>query len=138
MTKMTILHLAVGALGLLAFVLQGQLMANSLAVSTLEDGTRMMYRTAHIYLMLASVSNILMALIRRVPASGWQGIVVNLCSLAFLVAPFVFSLSFFVESTDADFERPLAALTLYGMFGAGTLLLLLTLFTEWRSGEERS
>ena len=52
-------HLFIGGLGLALFVLQGQYMARILGVANLPDAARMMYRSAHIYLLLASVANVM-------------------------------------------------------------------------------
>ena len=51
-------HLVIGGLGLLIFVLQGQYMTHALGVEHLPDAPRMMYRSAHIYLLLACVANV--------------------------------------------------------------------------------
>ena len=123
--KLQNLHLAVGAIGLVVFAVQGHFMDTTLGVSNLPDGPRLMYRTAHLYLMMASVINILMALLPTESGSGWRARLVTLCGLVFLVAPFLFLLSFIIESNDPQFMRPITVFTHYGVFGAGALLVLL-------------
>ena len=50
------LHLVAGILGLLLFVLQGQYMDHVHDhLAGMEDGPRMMFRSSHIYLLLASL-----------------------------------------------------------------------------------
>lgn len=115
-------HLLVGALGFLLFILQGQYMARMLGMEQLPDGARMMYRTAHIYLMLASLANICAGyfMTRGRPAGYMQRFV----SVLLLACPTLLIWSFFTESANATLERPIASYTLYLLFGSGVLLLL--------------
>ena len=123
--KLQNLHLATGAIGLVVFAVQGHFMDTTLGVSNLPDGPRMMYRTAHLYLMMASVINVLMGLLPTQAGAAWRRGLVTLCSVVFLLAPFLFLLSFIVESNDPAFMRPITVYTQYGVFGAGALLVLL-------------
>jgi hypothetical protein len=115
-------HLLVGALGLLLFILQGQYMARVLGVADLPDAARMMYRSAHIYLLLASVGNVIAGYFMT------PMVVVNhlqrLIGIVLLLAPALFIWSFFTESTIATLDRPIAKAGLYLLFGAAALLLL--------------
>lgn len=115
-------HLVVGGLGLLLFVLQGQTMARLLGVADLPDAARMMYRSAHIYLMLASVTNI------GIGYYMTPAVVMNhlqrLVSIILLISPALLIWSFFNESTVSSLERPIAKAGLYLLFGAGVILLL--------------
>lgn len=122
-------HLIVGATGLVAFALQGQLMEHVIAVSTLPDGERMMYRTSHLYLMLASVINIMRGLSGAQPQNlaHWESLTQRLVSVIFLLAPLFIGASFFFESAHPEFERPMAANALFGIFGAGAVLVLIEL-----------
>jgi hypothetical protein len=115
-------HLLVGGLGLLLFVLQGQYMARVLGVADLPDAARMMYRSAHIYLLLASVAN------AGVGYYITPAVVINplqrLLGIVLLVAPALLIWSFFAESTISTLDRPVARTGLYLLFGAAVLLLL--------------
>lgn len=115
-------HLIMGALGLVLFMLQGQYMARILGVADLPDAARMMYRSAHIYLLLASVANVIAGYFMT-PTT-----VVNylqrLIGAVLLLAPALFIWSFFTESTIATLDRPIAKTGLYLLFGAAALLLL--------------
>jgi len=119
------IHLAVGILGLALFVLQGQYMARVLVVPELPDMPRMFYRTAHLYLMLASALNI--------AAGAWLPAAVGrlqaLCSALLLAAPPLLLWSFFYESTAGAEYRNIASYALYMVFGAAVLLALQAL---WR------
>ncbi|MFK7730896.1 MAG: hypothetical protein AB8B48_04675 [Pseudomonadales bacterium] len=123
------LHLFVGATGLIAFALQGQLMVHVIGVQTLPDGERMMYRTSHLYLMLVCVINIVWAASYRSTEnqSQWQSLVQLLISLVFLVAPLLVGASFFFESSDSQLERPIAEYTLFAIFGSGVVMVLIEL-----------
>ena len=115
-------HLLVGALGLILFLLQGQYMARVLGMETLPDGARMMYRSAHIYLMLASLANVcagyFMTPERKLDALQ------RLISILLLACPALLIWSFFTESASATLQRPIGSYTLYLLFGSGVLLLL--------------
>lgn len=123
------IHLFIGTAGLIAFALQGQLMEHSLGVSELQDGERMMYRTSHLYLMLASVINIVSAVSPQnsITSATWEATLSRLCSILILLAPPLLATSFFLESSHPELERPLAAYTMYGVFGSGAALALIEL-----------
>lgn len=127
------LHLSIGILGLLVFVLQGQYMALVLNVPELPDTQRMLYRSAHIYLMLASALNLCVGYFRN-PADR-PGLIEKIASLLFAVAPAVFLVSFFTEVNEQQIDRTLASLGLYGVFFAAALLGLTTLLK--RLGKSR-
>jgi hypothetical protein len=116
------LHLLIGGIGLVLFMLQGQYMARFLGVETLPDAARMLYRSAHIYLLMACVANISagyfmtpVAIVSRLQ---------RLIGIILLLTPVLFIWSFFVESTVATLDRPIAKTGLYLLFGAAALLLL--------------
>jgi hypothetical protein len=125
-------HLVVGGLGLLLFILQGQYMARVLGVMELPDAARMMYRSAHIYLLLACVANVTIGYYMT-PA-----VVMNhlqrLVSIVLLISPALLIWSFFAESTAENLERPIAQASLYLLFGAGVLMLLQELYRKLRRG----
>ena len=114
-------HLFVGGLGLILFALQGQYMQWIIGVADLPDGPRMMYRSAHIYFLLASVANV---------TSGYfmtPSLALNhlqrLCSVLLLISGPLLIWSFFAESTNITLERPIAKAALYSIFGAAALLV---------------
>jgi hypothetical protein len=115
-------HLLVGALGLLLFILQGQYMARILGMDQLANGARMMYRSAHIYLMLSSLANICAGYFMT-PGHN-AGYLQRLVSILLLACPALLIWSFFTESASAALDRPIATYALYLLFGSGVLLLL--------------
>jgi hypothetical protein len=115
-------HLVIGGVGLVLFILQGQYMARIAGVADLPDAARMMYRSAHIYLLLASVANVVAGyfMTPTVVVRPLQ----RLIGVVLLLSPVLFIWSFFTESGIASLDRPLARAGLYLLFGAATLLLL--------------
>jgi len=116
-------HLAVGLFGLLAFVLTGQYMHHVRGhLHGMADGPRLLYRTSHIYLMWASLPNLLLGLYLQPPASGrparllWQT-----GSVLLLAAPVWIVLSFFLETHNIDLHRPLCRIAIETAF-AGALM----------------
>jgi len=114
-------HLLIGGVGLAVFVLQGQYMARVLDVAHLADAARMMYRSAHIYFLLACVANVT-AGYALLPAQRLNHLQ-RLVSLLLLVSPALLLWSFFNESTSPALDRPVARTGLYLLFGAGVLML---------------
>ncbi|MEM1264295.1 MAG: hypothetical protein AAGH76_17985 [Pseudomonadota bacterium] len=115
------LHWIVGGLGLIAFVLQGQYLAHVVGpLEELADGQRMLYRSGHIYLMLASVLNL--AMVRMaIPAGGWPRRLFQISSVIVLVAPIVLIAGFFIEPVSGSFDRPISRAILYLIFGIGVV-----------------
>ena len=114
------LHLAFGVLGLALFIAQGQYMAHILAVPELADGPRLMYRTGHIYLLLASALNVCLGVYMPRPSGKLQ----FLASVLVLVAPLMLVYSFATESTSTELHRPVTVYALYMVFAAVVSLLL--------------
>lgn len=118
--KLKAIHTGLGTLGLLLFVLQGQYMINVLGVPELEAGTRLMYRTGHIYLLLTSALNVCVgAYLPRSPGKLQQ-----LASFLLLLAPLMLLYSFFAESTSTELDRPVAVYALYMVFAAAVSLVV--------------
>jgi hypothetical protein len=95
---MKLLHIALGAFVLVAFLLTGQYM-NHLDVRSgaLGDGTRMMFRSRHIYILLAGLVNLAVGtyFVRR--AGGWRRTLQLVGSTLVLVAPLLLLAAFFRE-----------------------------------------
>ncbi len=115
-------HLLIGGLGLVLFLLQGQYMARVLGVAELPDAARMMYRSAHIYLLLACLANVCAGYFMT-PALTLTHLQ-RLISVLLLLSPGLMIWSFFTESTGGTLDRPVASTGLYSLFGAAVILLL--------------
>lgn len=125
---MRTLHLAVGAAGLLLFVLTGQYMARLAGVPELPDTERMLYRSNHIYLLLVCACNIAAGFFMQIP--GPANIVQKSCSLALIVLPFLFAAAFFIEPASGSLDRPITRLSLFLAFGTVSLMLTSELWSR--------
>ena len=115
-------HALTGAIALAAFVLSGQYMHWGLGhLSHMPDVPRLMYRSAHIYLLLAGLLNVALALYlqSREPARARWAQVAG--SVMLMASPVFFGWSFWVESQQPSIERHLLRLGIYLSF-AGVLL----------------
>ena len=124
-------HYYFGLAGLLVFILTGQYMARVLDMPAMPDAQRLLYRSAHIYLLLLSVANVCAGYFMARDAET-SGLLQGLCSGLLLVSVPMMTLSFFVESTPDGIERPINLWTLYGVFLAGTLLALQELWRRFK------
>lgn len=115
-------HAWMGALGLVTFVLTGQYMHwVHDHLQGMPDGPRLLYRSAHIYLLWAALLNVVLGsfvefgdgrLLRRL--QGWA-------SLAVVLAPALMCISFLAESNAVSLARPIARSGIFLALG-GVLL----------------
>lgn len=114
MHRLRTVHLLVGVLGLIAFFLSGQYMHHFLGhLKSMPDGPRLLYRSAHIYLLWASLLNLLLGSYLT-PATQGPARHFQAAASAFLVAaPALIGFSFFAESNTQDLFRPFARYGIY-------------------------
>ena len=106
MSSLKPLHLLVGIIGLVAFVLTGQYMAMFLnGLNELPDGPRLLYRTSHLYLMWSSLVNLLVGFYFVAAAGKGARIGQIVASVMLLAGPPLILMGFFVESPANDLER---------------------------------
>ena len=92
-------HLIVGLLGVVIFVLTGQLMARHVPpVHTMVPELRLMYVSRHIYLLGAALVNLVTGLYLRMAAGGWQRAMQFGGSVLLLLSPALLTLAFLAES----------------------------------------
>ena len=119
---MRTLHLSVGAAVLVAFLLTGQYM-DYLSVRTgwMGEGARMMFRSRHIYVLLAGLVNIAVGayFVRR--EAGWRRNLQTAGSLLVLVSPAMLLAAFFTEPGGAELRRHFT-LPAVQLLTAGTIL----------------
>ena len=95
---MKLLHIVVGAFVLVAFLLTGQYMDYlHVGSGALGDGTRMMFRSRHIYILLAGLVNLAVGtyFVRR--AGWWRRTLQLVGSIFILAAPLLLLAAFFKE-----------------------------------------
>jgi hypothetical protein len=108
------LHLAVGVGGIIAFLLTGQYMDRALGhMAGVPDLPRMLYRSAHIYLLLGSLLNLMAGVYLTEASGGWRRLVGRIGSVGILLAPALFVVAFISEPQRSDFHRPYAGPAIY-------------------------
>jgi hypothetical protein len=116
------LHLTFGAVGVVVFLMTGQYMDRWLGhLAGMPDLPRMLYRSAHIYLLFAALLNLLLGLYGDDHPRGWRRGITKLGSVLILIAPVMILIGFDREASRTDFERPFVGFAIYGCF-AGVLL----------------
>ncbi len=119
------IHFWLGFVGLIAFLLTGQYMGIfHNALQDMPDRPRMFYRSAHIYLLLASLINLFLGAYFRKIEHAVIGKLQLFISLLVLISPVMFLVGFFVEYNYAleGLERPVTGFANYFLFIAGVLL----------------
>jgi hypothetical protein len=120
------LHQITGLLVVIIFLLTGQYMDLYYRhMEGVDDGMRMMFRSRHIYLLLAGLLNIGIGSYFSYRAEQWRKALQLAGSVLVLVAPFVLLLAFFREPTLANLQRPFTLPAIVALL-TGTLLHLLS------------
>ncbi len=118
-------HITVGLLGLVAFLLQGQYMDRFHEhLVNMNDAPRMLYRSGHIYVLFASLLNLVLGTYLPNHRSAIHPAVQMLVSAVVLLAPVLLLLGFFLEPGLEDMSRPYSRPALYALFGVGVILSL--------------
>ena len=119
-------HLIFGLLAVIAFLLTGKYMDHSLGhLREMPDGPRMLYRTRHIFILLAGLLNLGIGTYFRPRALQERRIMQMLGSVFIVLATMLFVAGFFHEPKLADLDTPLSHWGMYAIF-AGTFLHLLS------------
>lgn len=106
--------MAVGMVALLAFILTGQYMDRVHDhLAGMPDGPRLLYRSAHIYLLFAALLNLLMGAYLRLADHRGVRIMQQAASVVLLTLPVLFTVAFFREPSLAGLERPWARPAIY-------------------------
>jgi hypothetical protein len=119
------LHLIFGLVVLVAFVLTGQYMdLYHRHLEGMADGPRMLYRSRHIFILLAGLLNLGLGayVVRR---ERWRGTLQWLGTALIMTATVLFVAGFFYEPGLEGLETPLSQRGAYAIV-AGTLLHLLS------------
>lgn len=117
-------HLFIGLVALAAFLGTGQYMDRFHDhLRGMDDVRRLLFRSTHIYLLLAALVNIVLGLYLTRERTRWRRIVATAGSLMLLAAPVLLLLGFATEPWLEGLERPYSRPALYGSL-AGALLHL--------------
>jgi hypothetical protein len=116
------LHLIFGVVVLVAFLLTGQYMDKFYNhLEGMPDGSRLLYRTRHIFILLAGLLNLGIGAYFSYRMETWRRTVQLLGSLLIFAASFLFMIAFFYEPTSKDLHTPLSHWGTYTI-ATGTLL----------------
>jgi hypothetical protein len=92
------IHLIIGLLGVIAFLLTGQVMTHHYPrMEGLSAEVRMMYVSRHIYLLGASLVNIVLGLYLQVHPRGWRRVLQQVASVVIFLSPLSLLIAFFAE-----------------------------------------
>lgn len=116
-------HLIVGLAVVIIFLLTGQYM-EYLHNRQLPDGQRMLYRSRHIYLLLAGLLNLALG-IYLTPRQGWRRKLQIVGSLLIVFAPVLLLAGFFSEPDKGPDQTMLAPLGIFAV-ALGTLCHLIS------------
>jgi hypothetical protein len=118
---MKLLHLVTGAVALVAFLLTGQYMEHlRLDSGATDDGARMMFRSRHIYLLLAGLVNLGVGAYFFRREGRWRQNLQNVGSALVVVAPALLLAAFFSEPGLPGLQRHFT-LPAVVLLSAGTL-----------------
>lgn len=114
------LHLILGLVVIVIFLLTGQYM-EYVHNRTLPDGERMLYRSRHIYFLLAGLINLAIGLYFTYRSNGWRRTVQVIGSGLLIVAPVIVLIGFFYEPALGPAHTTVARWGIYAV-AAGTVL----------------
>ena len=116
------IHLIFGALTIVAFLLTGQYMDKFYNhLHGMPDAPRLLYRTRHIFILLAGLLNLGIGAYFTYRTEAWQRTVQRLGSLLIFTASTLFLIAFFYEPRVVDLHTPLSHWGTYTM-SAGAIL----------------
>ncbi|HYJ84621.1 MAG TPA: hypothetical protein VEW46_01030 [Pyrinomonadaceae bacterium] len=119
-------HLIFGLFVVIVFLLTGQYMDRYFNhLKGMADGPRLLYRTRHIFILLAGLLNLGLGTYFRYRELRERRIMQMLGSALIVVATVLLVAAFFYEPKLADLETPLSHWGMYIIVG-GTLLHLLS------------
>lgn len=125
-SEMKRFHLIFGLLALLVFLLTGQYMDRYYNhMVGVPDGLRLLYRTRHIFILLAALLNLGLAAYVHDRARRWRKVLQRLGSSLIVVASLLFMTAFFYEPTLQNLRTPLSHWGTYTLL-AGTVLHLIS------------
>ncbi len=94
------IHIIIGLFGVIAFLLTGQVMKHHHPkMEELSAEVRMMYVSRHIYLLGASLVNVVLGLYLQVHPWGWRRVLQQIGSVLILLSPLSLLIAFFAEPT---------------------------------------
>jgi hypothetical protein len=116
------IHLFWGLVFIAVFLATGQYMHHAHGhLHGMPDGPRMLYRSGHIYILLAAVLNVFYGYNHSPAGTSRLRILQGLVSAVLLFSPVLLTIGFFYEPSLNGFERPFSRIALYLLFGFGII-----------------
>ena len=130
------IHLIFGACVVLAFLLTGQYMDKFYHhLQGLPDAPRLLYRTRHIFILLAGLLNLGIGAYFSYRIETWRRTLQLLGSLLIFAASFLFVIAFFYEPNLGDLHTPLSHWGTYTI-ATGAVLHVISGARQTRSDAE--
>jgi len=117
-------HLIIGITVVVIFLLTGQYM-EYVHNRLLPDGTRMLYRSRHIYLLLSGLLNLILGIYFVPQARGWRRTIQAVGTLLIVLSPGLLLAGFFSEPRKGPEQTMLAPLGIFAV-ALGTLFHLIS------------
>lgn len=119
------IHLILGLLTIVAFVLTGQYMDRVHGhLRFMDPAPRLLFRSGHIYLLFSGLLNCMLGMTKALRPYRWRKVLAGAGSLALLPTPALFLVGFFREPWMEGLNRPFARLAIYCSL-AGVIFYLL-------------
>ena len=116
-------HLIIGLTVIVIFLLTGQYM-EYVHNRLLPDGTRMLYRSRHIYLLLSGLLNLVLGIYFVPQPRGWRRTIQIIGTILIVLSPGLLLAGFFSEPHKGPEQTMVAALGIFSI-AIGTVLHLL-------------
>ena len=117
-------HLIIGLTVVVIFLLTGQYM-EYVHNRLLPDGTRMLYRSRHIYLLLSGLLNLILGIYFVPQARGWRRTIQTVGTILIVLSPGLLLAGFFSEPHMGPEQTMLAPLGIFAV-ALGTLFHLIS------------
>lgn len=115
-------HLIFGVCVVIAFLLTGQYMDKHFNhMVSVPDAPRLLYRTRHIFILLAGLLNLVIGVYFSYRIQIWRRTMQVVGSLLIFAAPFLFTVAFFYEPNLSKLHTPLSH---WGTYAIATGALL--------------
>jgi hypothetical protein len=135
MRALKAIHILVGIVGLMAFVLTGQYLAIFLkGMADMPDAPRLLYRTSHLYLMWGSLINLIVGNYFALAATRGARFVQLVSSILLISSPALMLAGFFIESPTGSLDRVLTGWGNYFALAGAILHVAVNL----KSGRDRA
>lgn len=126
--KIGLLHLIVGLVSIIGFVISGKyLSSNEALVNSDEVSLHALYRANHIYILFASIVNLILGFSIAKYNNPRFIYFLYLGSFALVLSTIILGIAFYIEPAQNSLDRPITANSLFLFLGGSIFLLLFKL-----------